>query len=210
MNFPVSVAEWMTVTKDAILTIGALVGMVVAILGLSTWRRQLKGGAEYDLTRRLLKRTYQLREAVASVRFPIMHRLEMEGGEDDEPKLSAAERKHMGLAHAYQARWNKLAEAHDNLQTELLEAEVLWGATARSQYDPLFALEKELFAEIQLYVALHDPSESLEGKAAIEKMLYGRRSVRYDTLGSQPDPYADDLAKVVTAIEGYLKPRLSK
>ena len=42
------IAEVIAVTKDAVLAVGAIVGSYVALRGLNTWNRQLKGGAEYD------------------------------------------------------------------------------------------------------------------------------------------------------------------
>jgi len=47
--------DFMSVLKDIVIIFAAISGAVVAILGLSTWKRQLKGKVEYDLAKKILK-----------------------------------------------------------------------------------------------------------------------------------------------------------
>jgi hypothetical protein len=68
----ISAGEAITTFKDVVVAIAAFVGMIVALTGLNTWNRQLKGEVEYELTRRLLKCTYRLREAIQGVRHPMI------------------------------------------------------------------------------------------------------------------------------------------
>ena len=96
-----------------------LVGAYVALRGLSTWNRQLKGGVEYDLTRRILKCTYQwLREAIKGVRNPVMWGNEMPTPPETEAsQMSRDELRHYELANTYEKRWNRVTE----IRTELAE-----------------------------------------------------------------------------------------
>jgi hypothetical protein len=68
MTFP----EVLAVVKDIVLMGTAVAAMYVAFKGLGTWNRQLKGGAEYELTRRLLRSTYRMRETMKAVRNPVV------------------------------------------------------------------------------------------------------------------------------------------
>jgi hypothetical protein len=43
--------QYASIAKDTVITLAAAVGAYVALRGLSTWNRQLKGGVEYDLTK---------------------------------------------------------------------------------------------------------------------------------------------------------------
>lgn len=47
-------AEIVTSLKDLVFTGAAITGAVVAVKGLGTWQRQLKGQSEYELSRRIL------------------------------------------------------------------------------------------------------------------------------------------------------------
>ncbi len=46
--------EIISVLKDILLSACAVTGAFVAVKGLNTWRRQLRGQSEYDLSRRIL------------------------------------------------------------------------------------------------------------------------------------------------------------
>src|SRR5258708_31563621 len=125
-----------SVGKDIVVAGAAVVGAAVAVLGLNTWNRQLKGGAEYELARRLLKVTYRLRDAIKSVRHPVMWAAEMPAPpEDKAANMSHEERSYYGSSRTYQVRWQRVADVRTDLQTELLEAEVLWGTDFGRQFE---------------------------------------------------------------------------
>lgn len=204
-----SVGEVIGAFKDVVLATAAIVGMCVAVFGLNTWNRQLKGGVEYELTRRLLKCTYRLREAIKVVRNPMI--LPEEQVVPDSKKLLALEdQRHLGLVNAYQARWDKITTARDDMQTELLEAEVVWSSAIYEKFNPLFTLQQELFADVHSYLALCNPAEGEQAKAAWQEIRQLRRRVLYDMLGAATDPYSDEIAHVISEIESYLKPHLAK
>lgn len=197
--------------KDSVLSIGAIVAMYVAVRGLKTWNRQLKGEVEYELTRRLLRCTYLLREAIKVVRNPVMFANEKPSPPDDESKsMSNTQRQYYGLSQAYQGRWNKVTAARDNLQTELLEAEVIWGKHIYEQFEPLFKLQDELFSNIHRYLMVCNPQESDVSKQAISEVSRKLRDVLYDTSSFEADPFSNDVEKAIADIETFLKPHLKK
>lgn len=54
----------LTTIRDVIVTFSALIGAVVAVVGLSTWKKQIQGKEEYELARRLVRNAYKLRNAL--------------------------------------------------------------------------------------------------------------------------------------------------
>ena len=64
--------EIFTIIKDAAVTGAAITGAFVAFKGLGTWRRQLKGLSEYELSRRILVTLFKYRDAINGVRHPAM------------------------------------------------------------------------------------------------------------------------------------------
>lgn len=46
--------EILSIIKEIVITGAAITGSIVAVKGLSTWQRQLKGQSEYDLSRKIL------------------------------------------------------------------------------------------------------------------------------------------------------------
>ncbi|HWU83980.1 MAG TPA: hypothetical protein VN028_01455, partial [Rhodocyclaceae bacterium] len=152
-------SEQIAVIKDVVLTVGALVGIYVAIHGLKTWSRQLKGGVEYNLARQLLRNTYRLRESFKVVRNPAISADEQaEPTEEKREQMSLEQQRYFGLSRAYQSRWDKVVEVRADLQVDLLEAEVLWGKGISESFKPLFYLESELFRCVRLYLGACNPS----------------------------------------------------
>jgi hypothetical protein len=205
------IAPYLSLAKDVILTGAAVAGAWVAVRGLSTWNRQLRGGVEYDLTRRLLRTTYQLREAIKGVRNPVMWAAEMPvPPEEERAKLTRDQIHHYGQARAYQLRWDKVTEIRNELQTELLEAEVLWGKETHRKYESLFKFQQELFVTIHAYLRACDPDRPEESRRVTQQVLEKRRDVMYDLSGETPDEFGQDVAAAIISIEEFLKPHLRK
>lgn len=189
--------------KDIVLTLASIVGMYVALRGLTAWNRQLKGGVEYELTRRLLKCTYRLREAIKDVRNPFIWEIPHE---DEGKKISPNEL----WSREYPLRWDKVNKVRSDLHTEMLEAEVLWGKEVYDQFESLFKLQQELFTTISLY--LMDPNCDGQGyspQARVE-IMQKQKEIMYILSYTNPDEYTDKVSKAIAAIETYLKPHLRK
>ncbi len=205
------IAHYISIGKDVVLAVVAIVGACVAVRGLSTWNRQLKGGVEYDLTRRLLRNTYRLREAIKNVRNPVMWAAEMPAPPDEQrEKMNPQAIRHYGEARAYQLRFDRVTEIRNELSTELLEGEVLWNNEIRTKYDPLFKLEQELFVTISTHLRATDPKSDDRRRGAAQQAFESRRDVMYDLSGQTPDEFSQDMATAIASIETFLKPRLRK
>ncbi|OQY20711.1 MAG: hypothetical protein B6I35_10155, partial [Anaerolineaceae bacterium 4572_32.2] len=72
MNNLQCLQEYITLAKDVVTILAALVAATVAIMGLRTWRKQLRGKTEYELARRLLRSVYRVRDAIRIVRNPFI------------------------------------------------------------------------------------------------------------------------------------------
>ena len=204
-------AQYISIAKDTVLSIAAVVGAYVALRGLSTWNRQLKGGVEYDLTRRILKCTYRLREAIKGVRNPVMWGNEMPTPPDAEvSKMSKEQLRHYGLENAYQRRWDKVTEVRTDLQTEMLEAEAIWGRIVYEKFEPVFKLQQELFSSVHAYVSACNPNALEQSRTAYQEIMLKQRDILYDMSSESPDEYTREVARAIEAIESFLKPHLRK
>lgn len=200
-----------TIAKDIVLSIAAAIGSYVAFRGLTNWTRQLKGGNEYELTRRLLKITYRLRDAIKGVRNPIMWRGETPFPEGDDGRLaSMAMRNFYGESREYQKRWSNVAEVRADLQTELLEAEALWGQEIHDLFEPIFKLQNELFVAVDLQLTVCDPSEPLHIRNSRQNAIRKRRDVMYEITGETEDEFTTEMTCAIKSIETFLKPHLRK
>ena len=114
--------KYFPIIKDTLITFVAVGGFFIALFGLKTWRKELKGKAEYDLARRILKAVYKIRNSIRNVRNPTMS-----GAEIPKSKEATKEAEIRGFIQAYQQRSVSLYEALADLDVAVLEAEELSG-----------------------------------------------------------------------------------
>lgn len=205
-----SCAEIIALIKDVALTGAAITGAIVAVKGLGTWQRQLKGQSEYDLSRRILVSLFKYRDAINGVRYPAMWVTEMPYPPEEEAATMSDEKKRFyGTSKAYQARWDKVQTERTSLYADLLEAEAIWGSYLNKIFKKIFDLEQELFTRVRHYIELINPDTKAATKDAISKIDAKNRDIMYDDLGEQPDEYKQDLISAIEEVEKYLKPKLS-
>ena len=59
---PVVSTSALEATRDLVLIVSTIVGILVAINGVNAWKRQLRGREAFDAARRLLRATYEYAE----------------------------------------------------------------------------------------------------------------------------------------------------
>ena len=203
--------SWYNIGKDLVTLIGAIIGLCIAWSGLRTWKRQLKGQTEYELSRRILRLCYQYRDTIRRVRdsgmsvseyrYPADVRLEA---------LNDRQRAYLGRRGAYEARWERVTTVRSDLYPELLEAEVLWDDQLNNLMKAIFELETQLLTAIEEEMLLANPDLSEDAKShlkdqasrlARQAILYAR-SRREDPFQTQ---FRDRLDEVSQFLKGHLK-----
>jgi len=192
---------------NVIMAGAALVGAAVAVLGLKTWRSQLKGKTEWELARRLLREVYRLRAQFSRVRNPVMLGGEMQAayeaaGLDPEGGAPTSDGRTNGLV--YQRRWEGLQGTMADLDVEALEAEVLWGKDAQEALAPLRKCASELFAALHMYLRYSGKNPtwtpSHEKRQEIEAKVW---EIRGDD-----DILSDQIDEAISRIEKFLRRHL--
>ncbi|MCW9058473.1 MAG: hypothetical protein OQL11_06355 [Gammaproteobacteria bacterium] len=203
-------AEIIALSKDLIISAAAVVGAIVAVKGLSTWQRQLKGKSEYDLSRRLLVSLFKYRDTIDGVRHPIMWAYEMPlPSKEEADKMSKDLIRFYGTSKAYQERWDKVQKERTSIYADLLESEALWGNDLKNLFKVLFDLQHELLINVRHYLELIDPDVSQAKKEAVERIQQKKRDIMYDDLSDEEDEYKKEFKKGIDDIEKYLKPKLT-
>jgi len=202
MDWPKIIA----IVKDLILAAAAITGSMVAVKGLSTWRRQLKGQAEYELAKRILKITFQYRDAINRVRHPMMLSYEMPYPPKDQAEnMNEEQIRYFGTSKAYQARWDRVTKARETLYPELLESEALWGNDLENLFKVLYKLENKVYIIIEYHLKLINTDVPEYRKGPIRDFV--KEDILYDTL-TEEDNFRKELYSGIKAIENFLKPHL--
>lgn len=121
--------NYLDITKIIVAILSTITLTTVAIMGLFTWKTQLKGKTEYDLARRLLRAIYKTRDAIDTIRSPFASASEISTSlEEAEIDIDHFDSDYhiKSQTSLYQRRWRYVSEAMRDLDLESFEAEVLW------------------------------------------------------------------------------------
>lgn len=204
------IQPYLALLKDIITIASLITAGIVAIKGLRTWRHQLRGTADYELAKRILKATYRLRDALQTVRNPLIPAGEIDSAIKEMQIDIKSPEERFGKAvigAVYQQRWKYVQECYQALEVEALEAETLWGPGAREAILAIRENVNSLLAALHLY--LRDEMQPHghrilddAGRESVERIVF--------SMSSNPaeDKYLGKLEAAIGQIEKIVRPRL--
>lgn len=200
--------EIVTAIKDVVLAIAGAVTAVVAVLGLKTWSRQLRGTADFEVARKLAKATYKLRDEIQIYRSPLIRSSEFPDGQRDDGSTDRTEKSANAYGHVFSARWEPVYAALQEFDTQTLEAEALWGTSVRTKTDELRRLLRVLGAATEAYI----DNERSGGEHFKSDREFGVkiRSEVFASPQAQDNELSNKFQSAVQAIEVELKPHLKR
>ncbi|MBX3131765.1 MAG: hypothetical protein KF689_00085 [Gemmatimonadaceae bacterium] len=195
--------------NDISTAVSAAVVAILAAIGLGTWKTQLRGTAEYEMARRLLRATYKLRDELSYVRSPWMSAGEMHAAaEASGEKFDAfsTEQHNRAFELAMNRRWRRLGDARTEMEAELLEAEVLWG--------PVFKTHDEELKQILLHLSFAIEDLLRDRRSTTPRSGEERKKVTEITWSSRDsenrNAFSDRIDSVIREFEALLKPHLAR
>ena len=199
----------LSIAKDVILSITGIVGSIVAVSGLRTWKKQLKGRVEYDLSRKLLTATYKLRDSIGYIRSPFMFGGEMEDPPDSSPYAATEEgKRYYNSMTGYRKRIESANAVRAELYADLLEAEAVWGVNVRQRFDQFITLMNELAMEISSYLEDKRPPSHMHEVPKEESVR--RMAIMFSRNDISKDLFAQRMDKAIISIEEVLQPKVRR
>jgi hypothetical protein len=193
-----------SIAKDVITAGAAITAAVVAVKGLRAWKKQLRGKTDYELARRCLRAVYRVRDAIRMVRNPVQSSEEIahavrEEGPAIPPHLTDDYKIQQAV---YNFRLKRASEAFSDLQVELLEAQVSWGAEAVAAIEPLHNCAVKLQTAIRRHLRrLLRHREMTPARAEeLEIILYVSDDLQ--------DSFSSDIKEAVEKAENFLQRHL--
>ncbi|PUE57335.1 hypothetical protein B9Z45_07880 [Limnohabitans sp. 2KL-17] len=203
-----STLEIVTAIKDVVLATAGIVTAVVAVLGLKTWSRQLRGTADFEVARKLAKATYKLRDEIQIYRSPLIRPSEFPDGQSDDGSTDRTRTRANAYGHVFSARWEPVYAALQEFDTQTLEVEALWGTSVRTKTDELRRLLRVLWAATEAYI----DNEHSGGEHFKSDREFGVK-IKSEVFAS-PQAQDNELSKkfqaAVQAVEVELKPHLKR
>lgn len=206
--------ETLVAVKEVVVAVAAAAAAVAAWWGVSTWRRQLKGKAEYDVALKVLRATYRVRDAIQAMRSPFMSGGEMQSAMASEgfrqpPPLATASTQafHVsGLEAGYSVRWGVVSEALADLSVARLEAEAIWGEDAARCLDAVRQCARDLNAATRMYLKRQRNPRGAASEETFEREL--EETVFSTGAESGDDAFTMRLREAVASMEAFIRPKL--
>lgn len=194
--------------SDVSVGIAAAVTAFVAFQGLKSWQRELKGKAEFEAARNLVRSTYKLRDELRNCRSPFVSAGEFPESYRGALGKHSTEEELEAWAHVYKARWAPVAQSVQEFDAQVLEAESIWGSDIRARSDALRKCAQSLYAAIQAF--LSDKASGGEDFKSNREFGVEIRKELNDSGGNQENKLSKEIATAVTEIDAFVRPHLRR
>ena len=155
-----------TSLTEYITAFAAFVAVVIAGIGLYTWKMQLKGTAKYDIARNLLKSIYNVKYAIEALRSRyISATIE----EESPKKINFIETHKNAIENVYKSRLEYLNKMMVDFEGKQLDAEIIIKNGIDLIGDKFRRLVKGIESEFRLYIELHSMS-NIENDETFKKL----------------------------------------
>ena len=184
--------------------LGTLLVGVAAIFGAwvawKGWKREIRGQTEYKLAVDLLATTYRFRDAIDLARSRLISAHEMIIEDEDSTNSSDDMQKFKEMTRAYEKRWKQAMKEQQTIYDNLQSAEVIWGEDVKNLFQDLFAHTTQLLWAIDEYLDSINPPLSEKLSKETNDILHKPHR--------EEDKFGNEMQRLVTEIEDYLKPKL--
>jgi hypothetical protein len=202
MSFP----EVISIVKDVLVGVAAATTAVAAVIGLRSWSRELKGKAEFEAARNLARATYKVRDALSDCRSPFYS-----GGEFPEGTAwgrQGDQGEADKWAYVYKNRFDPVKDAIREFDSDVLEAEALWGSKIKAKTSTIRSYAQELYAAMQADVDdKRSHSENFKHDSAFKEQVKRKVTFMPD---DKTNKFSKMIKKVVEEIEDEMRPYLRR
>lgn len=189
-----AIQAYVTLIKDILTGLAALTAAVIGIIGLQTWKKQLRGKTEYELAQRLATAVYKIRNVIDDLTSMCDYDLVVPQYPGKAPHAKSS----------YDNRLQQYKEVVAEADSLLLEAEVIWGAYVREVFAPFQLITGNSFHRLEDYATqIEELRVSLEDEAVSRKRKETSEDFKRLTLRNKS---IQDTT--VREIEDFLKPYL--
>lgn len=199
------VSFWIELFKNIITIVAAIIGAIVAILGLRAWRRQLQGKTEYEISKDILKSVYTLVEAIKVVRNPFVSSGEINSSLKDEGldlDIRDDDYDFISTRIVFHRRWKMVSDALSSLSLVMIEAKVILGNDIDGLFLPLNEQVRELWNGID--TVLRSMNFRLRDSLKPDELQIAR-SITYGIHDDGTDKYSNRLKRNVEKIEEHFQ-----
>lgn len=198
-------AEVIAIIKDLVISGAAIATAYAAVTGLNKWSSELKGTANFDVARDLLRAVYKVRNEVEFCRSPMIMAHEFPDWYKGSIGKHSEEEEGKAWGQAYRVRFVPVADAVSELDLKTLEAEVLWGQDIKDKSLELRQLVRNLQVAMEAVVR-----DKYSGGEDFKDRDFGKSMRSIVSSGTKEDEFGKKVLNAVADLEATIRPHLPK
>jgi hypothetical protein len=198
-------ADIISIIKDVVISGAAIATAYAAVTGLNKWSSELKGTANFDVARDLLRAVYKVRNEVEFCRSPMIMAHEFPDWYKGSLGKHSEDEEGKAWGQAYRVRFVPVAEAVSELDLKTLEAEVLWGPQIKEKSQVLRQLVRNLQVAMEAVVR-----DKYSGGEDFKERDFGKSMRSIVSSGTKDDEFGEEVLNAVSELETAIRPHLPK
>lgn len=194
-------------------SLAVILAAIVAIYGINSWRREMRGRKEYQLGEEVLALFYEAKDKISAIRSPLAA-----VGEGQSRKAHSnekpEEKEAFDRAFIVKERYQKNQELFNRLYALRYRFIAIFGGGKAKPFDDLANIIKEILIAAQMlgfYWAHLSQTHLPRSEEKINKLIKERQ--KYEAViwaGFEPDPIAPKVDEVISEIEKICEPILRR
>ena len=201
-------SEIVSLVRDIVVTLAAVVTGTVAVLGLKSWSQELKGKAEFDAARSLIRSTYLLRDKFHESRSPFVSGAEFPEGYSGGDPTNTPQREGQAWVHVLNNRFAPVFDALREFEAHALEAESLWGQSVPEPVDALRHCVREL--QVAMEAVVEDKLQRGGNVSSDPDFARRMRVAIFASRKEKDNDLSNRLSGAIAALETITQPHLSR
>lgn len=188
----------LTDIKEILVSLAAIVTAYVAARGLFIWRDQLKGTDKYRLSKDILMKTYNLQEAIMSVRNPWISNTEASQRELDQKINETETEQEKNIRNEAYALWKRtepMFKTVSELRVSKFEAMALLGRSFVSDINSIIIKTFELRNAQSIYFRM-----KIDRNLTDHKLIDKYWRIVYE-MPEKEDTFRKEIEEIVSKIE---------
>jgi len=202
-----TILEIIAIIRDIFISLAAIITAFVATIGFKNWKRELKGKAEFEIARGLIRATYKLRDELQGCRSSFFSANEFSEGYQGASSESSPEEKAQAREYVYRNPWKPVRDALQEFEAHALEAEALWGNEIRSKTNEFLQCVRELSNAI--FAVIQDKASGGEDFKSDKNFAKKMRAKVYAS-GDENGELSQKITNAVNGIEKEVRPHLRR
>ena len=195
---------------DALDGVALLIASIVALYGISAWKREHVGKKRIELAEEVLELFYKVREIIQDARNDLAWSDDLAPSREQQEGETAEEKRTRDYAHAYMYRYSIRQETFDQLEAKRHRF-IVYFQSARQPFKDLARIIGRVRGAVRTLARLEGRStKHLDAKAREKSDAYIQEAHEIIWDHGEDDQITTDLNRVVGEIEAICRPEIER